>query len=327
MAFLNVPLVRGEVIRQRVPIGELADGTAVTLPVMTVTGTKDGPTLYLQAGLHGDEMTGIEICRLALAKLSPKELAGAVVAVPVANPPAHLTRTRGFLHEERWLIDINRIFPGSAHGLLSERIAHTLLSEFVGGADYSLDLHCGLDGCNIAPLVYVNPYDDEHGTLGAREKMAMAFGTELLYYKPRGAKLGTSEMSRSLANQADLAGKPLLSAERGESRRVTQEFVPIGVRGVFNVLKVLGMLPGKPEVPEHRIKFTTVHLVHASRGGGLRVPVALGAEVKRGQVIAEVVDVFGTTIEELASPVDGILLRKMLLGMINTGAEIAWVVN
>src|SRR5690349_20763685 len=101
--YLGVPVKPGETIHQRVPIGEFADGGTVALPVVTISGRKDGPTLYLQAGIHGDEQTGIAICREALQGIAPDELAGTVVAIPVANVPSYLTRTRGFLHEERWL--------------------------------------------------------------------------------------------------------------------------------------------------------------------------------------------------------------------------------
>src|SRR5690349_5954117 len=135
MPFLGVPVRTGEIVRSRIPIGEQLDGTPLTMPVVTIGGAKDGPTLYLQGGLHGDEMTGIEIARVVIKELDPSKLSGTVVCVPLANVPAHLTRTRGFLHEERWLIDVNRVFPGSAHGLLSERIADVLFNEFARPAD------------------------------------------------------------------------------------------------------------------------------------------------------------------------------------------------
>src|SRR5262245_39021649 len=136
--YLGVPVKPGETVRQRVAVGELADGSAVSLPVVTISGAKDGPTLYLQAGIHGDEQTGIAICREALRGIDPAALAGTVVAVPVANVPAYLTRTRGFLHEERWLIDINRIFPGNPAGLMTERIANVLFEEFAKHADFTI---------------------------------------------------------------------------------------------------------------------------------------------------------------------------------------------
>jgi len=327
VAYLGVTAKPGEVVRARVPVGELSDGSPVALPVAVFQGVRPGPTLYLQAGLHGDELTGIEICRVAMASIDPKRLAGTVVAVPLANVPAYLGRTRGFLHEERWLIDINRIFPGNPHGLLTERIAHVLFTEFATAADVALDLHSALDGCDILPFVYIDPDDDETGTLEVRERLGRAFGTPYLYYKPRGSKLGTSDMTRSLRAQTDALRKPSFSAEMGESRRVSQHLVPLGVRGVHNVLRAMGMEEGQPEVPKEQRAFRTITLVHAERGGGLRMAVDLGHEVTAGQEIAQVIDVFGQTVERITAPVAGFVLRVMRLGSIATGAEVAWIAS
>jgi predicted deacylase len=326
-AFLDVPVKRGERVTQRVTVGELADGSPIQLPVVTFGGREAGPTVFLMAGIHGDEMTGIEICRQAIATIDAAAIRGTIVAVPVANVPSHLTRTRGYLHEERWLIDINRIFPGNAEGLLTERIASILFDSFVRHADLTIDLHSALDGCDIGPFVYIDPDDDDSGTLGLRERVGLAFGTPYIFYRRRGTRFGTSDLSRSMSAQADLAGLPTLIAEMGESRRVSTQYVPIGVRGVRNALRVVGSLDGDPEpVPEPR-RFTTFAIVHGNRGGGLRLSVDIGTEVAAGQPIGEIVDVFGTRVEELISPVDGFILRAMRLGSVATGAEVVWVAS
>jgi predicted deacylase len=325
MPFLGVPIRRGEITKTRISVGEFSDGSPVALPVVTIGGTTSGPTVHIQAGIHGDELTGIEICRRALADLRPADLAGNVVVVPLVNLPSHLTRTRGYLHEERWLIDINRIFPGNPHGLLTERIANAIFEEFVKQADLTIDLHSALDGCDIAPFCYVDPDDDTHGTLAPRESAARAFGTPYVYYKKRGAAFGTSDLTRSMSNQADLAGKAVLVAEMGESRRVSTDLVPLGVRGIRSVLASMKMLEAAPSEPVRQRRFTEIHLVHADRGGGLRMAVDLRAEMKKGDAIAEIVDVFGEVTQTLRAPVDGFVLRAMRLGSVSTGAEVAWI--
>jgi predicted deacylase len=247
--------------------------------------------------------------------------------VPLVNVPAHLSRARGFLHEERWLIDINRIFPGNAHGLLTERIAHVIFNEFVLPADFSIDLHSALDGCDMGPHAYIDPSDDETGTLAIRERAALAFGTPYVYDKKRGGKVGTSDMSRSLGAQADLARKAMISTDMGESRRVSAHLVPMGVRGIHNVMRVLGMEDGAPELDGPPRRFSTITVVHASRGGGLRLSVEIGADVRAGQPIGEIVDVFGEVVERVAAPVDAFVLRVMRLASISTGAEVAWLAS
>jgi uncharacterized protein len=327
MPFLDVPITRGKTVRRRVPVGELADGSPVALPVVTIAGAKDGPTVFMQAGIHGDELTGVEICRTALHDLDPARLRGTVVCVPLANVPAYLTRTRGFLTEERWLIDINRIFPGNPRGLLTERIANVLFEQFVRHADLTIDLHSALDGCDIAPFTYVDPDDDAGGTLAIREKTAVAFGTPYVYYKKRGAVFGTSDLSRSISAQADGIGRAVIVAEMGESRRVSTKLVPIGVRGVRNVLRTLGMLEGNVEPAVSQRRFTAFKILHAEHGGGLRLSVDIGTEVTAGQDIGEIVDVFGDTVERLVAPSAGFVLRIMRLGSVATGAEVVWIAN
>lgn len=327
MAFLGVTAQLGSRTQAHVRIASYPDGMPVELPVAVIAGARPGPTLYLQAGLHGDELTGIDVCRRVIAELDPRQLSGTVVSVPLANPPAHRSRTRGAVNEERGPIDANRVFPGAAGGLLTERIVHTLFEEFISHADLALDLHSALDGCNIAPFVYIDPDDDSTGTLERRESAARAFGTPYLYYKGRGQKLGTSDMTRSLRSQADAKGIASFSAEMGESRRVTGAYVPIGVRGVHNVLRHLGMEAGEVEAPATQRAFRTITLVHAREGGQLRWLTDLEAAVTSGQPIAEVVDLFGDVVETLTAPTDGFILRKMLFGAIATGAEVAWIAS
>jgi predicted deacylase len=323
--FLGVSAARGRSTRTRVPIGEFADGSPIAVPVAVFAGKADGPTLYVQAGLHGDELTGVEVCRRLLSTLEPERMSGTVVAVPVANIPSYLTRTRGYLHEERWLVDVNRSFPGTEHGLLSHRLAHILLHEFVVHADLTIDLHSALDGCDIAPFTYLDPADDETGTLELREQVSAQFGLPYVYRKARGANLGTSQMTNTLATQGDERGAAVMIAEMGESRRVTERAVDLGVRGIRNAMVTLGLLNEQPAEVEPPRPFTTLHVVHVERGGGLRLRVRLGDEVRAGEEMGTVVDVFGDVVERLTAPADGFVLRRMELASVSTGAEAVWV--
>lgn len=325
MAFFGLTPSPGSVRRERVPVGEFADGSPIALPVVIARGQKDGPTLYIQAGQHGDELTGIEICRTFAASLDPRALSGTVVAIPVVNVPAHVSRTRGFLHEERWLIDMNRIWPGNPRGLLTERIADLLFTECVGHADLTVDMHSGLEGCEIIFFSSLDPDDDAKGSRALRERVACAMGTPYVFYKPKGKQLTTSDMSRSIADQADRAGRPLVSLEGGESRRVTWRHVQKGVRALHNAMRVLGMEAGDPVTETPPRRFSDLRLVHTDHGGGLRLTVDLGDEVKEGDLLGEVVDVYGGTVEQLRSPAEGFVCRVMRLGVVNTGAEAVWI--
>ena len=330
MAFLDVDVKGGTVTRTRVGIGEYNDSSEVALPVVTIGGGHDGPTLYIQAGLHGDEQTGIAICRTFLSQICASDLSqinGRVVVVPIANPPSHLSHSRGFLNEERRMQDLNRIFPGDRHGLLSERLAAILFEEFLTSSDFTVDLHAALDGCIIAPFVYIDPDDNEAGTLELRERVGLAFGTPYVYYRRRGMRFGTSDISRGLMAQADRAGKAALTAEMGHSQIVTREYVPLGVAGLFNVMGALGMLdvPSSPGPSQRR--FSQISLVHAGRGGGLHPEVSVGSEVAAGQLLGRILNAFGEVVEELHAPTGGFVLRLMQWGTVASGAEAFWIAS
>ena len=88
MTFVGIDPRPGEVRRERVPVGRLADGIDAYVPVVAIGGTADGPTAYLQAGIHGDEVTAIEVLRRVLVAIDPAAVRGRIIAVPIGNVPA-----------------------------------------------------------------------------------------------------------------------------------------------------------------------------------------------------------------------------------------------
>jgi predicted deacylase len=313
--------------RRRIPVGALVDGTPITVPVTAIRGRADGPTIYLQAGIHGDEATGIAVAMSLLSSLRPEAIRGTLVAIPVANPAAFLTRTRGFALEERGPNDLNRNYPGAAGGLLSERIVAEIFESCVVPADITIDLHSALSGCAIAAFSYVDPDDDEHGTLAVREKLAAAFNADFLYRKARAAKLGTSDMSHSLAAQADVQGKVAITLELGQADRVEWSTMERGVAGVRNVLRAAGMLEGAVEAVPEKVMFSTIRPVHAEASGLFRPSVEIGAKVVAGAKIGTLTDVHTLRSKTVRAPSRGRILRLMLRPFVMAGAELAWVVE
>jgi predicted deacylase len=327
MTFLGVEPRAGEVQRARVPFGQLADGSPAYIPVVSVAGREDGPTAYLQAGIHGDEITGIEVCRRVLASLDPSAVRGRIVAVPIGNVPAFRNRRRSFVEEERGPIDMNRVFPGDPGGLLTERIAAALVTEFLEPADYALDFHSALAGCNISPCSYVS------GAAGnavrqTQERLAASLGLGLTCLQEGTTEFGHSNLSRSFCSTAERAGVPAIIAELGESGRITWDFVERGVAGTRRALIDQGNLvddAAPPATPS--VCFRAIAFVHAERGGIVNHLVPLGATVEVGDPLVRVID--PVTAEETTSsaPVAGIVLRQLTLGSCGVGAELAWVAH
>ena len=327
--WLGLDCAPGETLFERVPVAEFADGSPVTIPVALIRGAKPGPSAYIQAAIHGDELTGTDAAWRLIASLKPAEMTGDVVVVPVANSPAFLTRSRGFMLEERILQDGNRVFPGNPQGFLTERIVASLFHGFVMQADLTVDLHCALAGSVIADFMHVGPRNDDDGHLELRERTCHAYGMPYHFYRKVGMKLGSSDMSRSISSQGAEAGKAVIMAEFGKSNGIDAERAEYARGGLLRILRELGVWRGEtPEAtPYEPREFSNIHMVHSQRGGGLRPRVAIGDIVKVGDPLASVLDIFGREVEEVRATEDGFVLRLMSLGSIASGAEVAWIGN
>ncbi|MCA1801585.1 MAG: succinylglutamate desuccinylase/aspartoacylase family protein [Rhodothermaceae bacterium] len=120
-------------------IARLPTHTDIDLPVHVFRGLKKGPVLLLTAGLHGDEVNGIEIVRRMISDNMLRPVAGTILAMPIVN-------VYGFLQNARYLPDgkdLNRSFPGSRQGSLARRVAWNLMNHVVPLADVGVDFHTG----------------------------------------------------------------------------------------------------------------------------------------------------------------------------------------
>ena len=124
---LGQPVAPGDRRRLSLRAGESFAGDAVDIPVLVVRGTTPGPTLCLVAGVHGDELNGIEIVRKVFEELAPRDVSGMLVGVPVANVHG-LRRSSRYLPDQR---DLNRFFPGHPGGSSASRIANALFESVV----------------------------------------------------------------------------------------------------------------------------------------------------------------------------------------------------
>lgn len=319
---------RGDVVYHRLPVSELADGTPISLPFAIVHGKSEGPTLYVQAGVHGEEVTGTEIVRQVTMRVKPADLAGTLITVPIANILAYLTRSYCFTLEERSAVNMNRVFPGNSNGLLTERLAHKLFTELALKANYAIDLHSGMTGAKVYPFAYLISMVDDPEGLAKREVMATACGTDLIFYmRPEEMKKHQGfrgDYERSFGEQCRLHGITAIQLEMGEGGRISWEFVDIGVHGILNVMRALGMLSGTPEKPPKQIRFKKIIAARANRGGLLHLKDQLGNNVGKGEVLAEIMDAFKVADTVLA-PANGRIIRILTTTIVYPGAEVVWI--
>ncbi len=100
------------------PVSVLSDHTPVTMSVHVVHGREPGPTMFVSAAVHGDEIIGVEIVRRLLrTPVARPHLRGTLLVVPIVN-------AFGFINHSRYLPDrrdLNRSFPGIAAAARSRR--------------------------------------------------------------------------------------------------------------------------------------------------------------------------------------------------------------
>jgi predicted deacylase len=285
---------------EQIPVTMLASGRELFLPLHRLEGRSAGPTLGLSAVVHGDEPLTNEIVRRVLAEVDPAELRGTILAVPVANPLAFESLTR---HTPIDQLDMNRNFPGSPNGWLSEQIAHVLSTRFVSQLDVHLDLHTG----GVFPTVdYVYIFDKSR-------ELSLAFGSRFLF-EPAQPYQGT------FAVPAAARGIPFFTAEVGGGSFLDAHYIEHGVRGVRNVLKQLGMLDGEVIRPPEQTIVTEMAVIRPHVGGVLYPEVGLdqlGQEVGGGTLLGRVVSPYTfETLEEIRAPYERsvmILLRNALM--------------
>jgi predicted deacylase len=285
------------------PVGRLYTQTDLSMPIEVINGRREGPTLFISATIHGDELNGLEIIRRLLLRKALKSLRGTLITVPVVN-------VHGLLHRSRYLPDrrdLNRNFPGSERGSLAGRIANLFMSEIVSKCTHGVDLHTGAVHRDNLPQIRANLDDPE--TLG----LAEAFGAPVM--------INSDLRDGSLRESAANFGIPMLLYEAGEALRFDEMAIKAGLRGLVNVMRELGMLPkvkrtGRRPEP---VKAMGSSWVRATESGIVLSRLVLGARVSKGSVLGRIYAPLGGSETEVKAPFDGILIGRTHLPLVYEG--------
>ena len=307
-------------------LGTLTSGTTqrhrVALPgdalagemwdVVSVTGAKPGPVLFVGAGVHGGEYPAVEtVIRLART-LDPAMLSGAVVLMPVLNLPAFRARTPFVCPVDG--VNPNRVFPGDLHGTYSEQLVSALTHEFIAPADAYIDLHGGDIVEDLVPFSIVRRGDEPVDVQAA--ELAAVFGLPYLLAVDRPVQAAKGVSSYVAAAQV---GTPGFIAEAGGCGLLQPEAVEMLTEGVHRVLAHLGMTADTDVAPPSPVTtLTQFEWVYSTHGGMWYPGVAVDDEVEAGQVIGSVGSLVGETLEEIVAPVTG---RVMFLTINSSVAE------
>jgi len=120
-------------------IAKLHTATIIEVPVIIERSKKLGPTILFTAGIHGDEINGVDIVRQIISKKINKPKKGTIICMPILNVFGFLNSSRSFPDGR----DLNRVFPGSPNGSLASRVANRLMTEIMPDVDLVIDFHTG----------------------------------------------------------------------------------------------------------------------------------------------------------------------------------------
>ncbi len=296
----------GERRTVELPVSVLSDHTPVTMSVHVIHGRQDGPTIFVSAGIHGDEVIGVEIVRRLLRAPNLKTLKGTLIVVPIVN-------AFGFFNHSRYLPDrrdLNRCFPGNETGSLAARLAHIFVTEVLAKSDLGIDLHSAAIHRTNYPQMRVSPGNPE--TLA----LAHVFGAPVIMESP--------VREGSLRGAAKALGKDVLLFEAGEGLRFDEMSVRAGLAGILRVLRHRGMVSSRGIAkPNGQSQFCpSSKWMRAPIGGLLRTFRSDGEVVHAGDLLASVSDPFGELEESVIAPFDGIIVGRALMPIVNEGDAI-----
>jgi predicted deacylase len=285
-------------------IDRLPTGTLIDIPIYVFNGKEPGPTVLIQAGLHGDEINGIEIVRRMLHKKYFKVKKGAVLVVPLLN-------VFGFIHFSRDVPDgkdVNRSFPGSKTGSLASRIAHHYTSEIFPQIDYGIDLHTGGARHNNFPQVRYTQGDE------ASKQIADIFNAPLTF--------SSDLINKSFRKASFRKGIPTIVYEAGESMRFDDFAIKRGIQGILNVLinfEMIDRIDPLLKKQERSKHLMSKKWLRAPTAGMFIPKVTNGSKINKGQVLGIVADTFATYNKEIKAPYDGFVFCINHQAVVNQG--------
>jgi len=295
----------GKTRQIKMPVVRLYTDTDISMPVHVIRSRREGPTVFVSAAVHGDELNGIEIIRRLIRKKTLRLSLGTLILVPMVNVYGVLSQSR-YMPDRR---DLNRCFPGSTTGSLAGIVAHTFLSEIVDHCQYGIDLHTGAIHRSNLPQIRANLKDEE------TRKLAEVFGVPVL--------LNSTLRDGSLREAAVDSGTRILLYEAGQALRFDELSIRAGVRGIQNVLGHLGMIKKRTR----RTRSGTVNPFVANTSAWTRANASgivsslknLGDDVHKGDPLARIGSPFGEVFATVRASRSGIIIGKQNIPLVQEG--------
>ncbi len=292
MVILGKEILPGKGAQLNLDVAKLHTTTPILVPVIVERAKVDGPTVLLMAGLHGDEINGIEIIRRIIRKGFHKPQVGTIICLPVFN-------IFGFLNVKRELPDgrdLNRSFPGSESGSLASQFAYHFMKEIAPHVDYVVDFHTGSAQRNNFPQIRCVFEDADSMDL------ARVFNPPFI--------LNSSHISKTIRESIFKLGKHMLLFEGGKTNNIEELVVEEGINGVKRMMSHLGMRSFKIDISKDRspVLLTESKWMRSPNSGMFQSLVKNGSRVEKNEVIGMVTDPYGKIERKVKASMTGYII-------------------
>jgi predicted deacylase len=152
---------------------------------------------------------------------------------------------------------------------------------------------------------------DEHNT----KTLALLQNADIIVHNP--------PSDGTLRGAAEELGIPAITLEVGNPNTFQKKLIRSGIEGIHNVLCYLNMIDDKIEEPDKpTIICHKSYWLYTDMGGLLTVHANLLDQLKEGDVIASLRDVFGRKVKDFHAPEDGIVIGKSVSPVNRSGGRI-----
>jgi len=300
----------GTRVRGVIPVTNLPGGRPLDIPVIVINGKKPGPCVWVDAVIHGDEPEGTLCCHMVDAVLDPAKMSGSVVLVPVLNVPAFEAAQRGN-PLDTFSYDLNRIYPGKADGYLTERLAHAHSVWLREVATYEISIHSGGAHSYLSETIFATT---DEKAIELAKAMGKNWGLILKSFLPKGSPPAVMYEAGKQGITVELGGRPATSPQ--DFHRCARVLAD----GVLNVLRYYKIISGKAtSAGKWRTGIQHALLAPASGMFVAEPTLAFQKPMKKGDLLARIVDVYGDLLAEVRTPVDGMIFGLRALPNVQTG--------
>lgn len=304
---LGESILPGESKTIDMEIAKLHNTGELKIPIIIHRSKIDGPTVLFSAGIHGDEINGIEIVRQLITKKINIPKKGTIICIPIINMFGFLNKSRKFPDGR----DLNRVFPGSKNGSLASRFAYHTITEIMPLVDYAVDFHAGGASRFNAPQIRLAVNNPELITL------ANAFNAPFTLF--------SKNVAGSFRNASHKLNVKMLLFEGGKSLNINPSVTDAGVQGTKRLLSHLDMLDSKQNIEETESE--TIYIeksswIRAQCSGLLHDNGCIGRYVQKGTLLAIITDPFGEFERTVNAPNDGYIINANLSPIVYQGDAI-----